>query len=554
MRRLLIIAVVATLTACARPPERAADTQPVPQATFEGAGPDATPPTEPARPSAPPPTQPAVIEVDVIVVGDGLGAVGAAVQAGRRGHNVVLLSSFDYVGGQAGAAGVTSFDDASGPARDLLRESGLYAELLAAVREHYARLGRSVSACYFSNINTFCPEPHVVRSVLDMMLTAAGVRTVVDRVVGVTFDDERRVSGVETDSGDRFRGLVIDATEFGDLIPLAGAAHGIGDGGDGPCVQDMTHAVIVSWYPEVPAGLAVPEDAKNVVAQTVGASTVEMWLDDFRSLVAPDGQSEFTGWSDLTFPIDPTLATWYRGMPDSRRFDSDSERPEITVTGINLPNDVPVPAAAVRGGTARDDALRMATLKSYLYMWYDRWELGRVNWAVASHLGYQDALRLVWLDEIPDEIERHMPPGYYVREARRLTGPQVMLGADIVERGVDVYPDSVLIGGDRSDDDHGECGITDSVINPRLGPYDAPLWVFIPADVDGFLVGVARNGNVDRSVASSIRMHAPELLGGQAVGMLAALSVEQGVQPRQVAIGEVRAALAGAGVVIDVPG
>jgi len=496
-------------------------------------------------------TAPAATSVDVIVAGDGLGAVGAAVQAGRRGHKVVLFSPLGYVGGQAGSAGVTSFDDASGPARDMFRTSGLYAELFTAITQHYDDLGLSTSTCYFSDINTFCPEPHVVREHLEAMLSDAGVEVTVDRVADVTFTDDGGVNGVLTASGHAYRGLVIDGTEFGDLIPLAEAAYGIGNEGAGACVQDMTHAVVMAWYPDVPAELEVPSDANELIAATAGAETVREWLADFRAMVAPGGQAEFIGWGELTYPIDSSLAVWYRGMPDSRVPDPD--RPAISVSGINFPNDTAVPAAAVEGGPARLDAFREATLKTYLYMWYDRWELGRDQWAVATHLGFAGTERQVWLDEIPDEIERHMPPGYYIREGRRLTGADPMAGADIVERGIDVYPDSVLIGGDRSDDDHGSCGITDSVLNPTLGPYDAPLRVFIPDDVDGFLVAIARNGNVDRSVASSIRMHAPELLGGQAVGMLAALAVEAGFEPREIPVATVRTALIDQGAVIDVP-
>ncbi|MGH8957308.1 MAG: FAD-dependent oxidoreductase, partial [Acidimicrobiia bacterium] len=61
---------------------------------------------------SPAPT-PTVASYDVVVVGDGLGGASAAIAAGRLGANVALLSPIGYLGGQAGAAGVSTMDEGS---------------------------------------------------------------------------------------------------------------------------------------------------------------------------------------------------------------------------------------------------------------------------------------------------------------------------------------------------------------------------------------------------------------------------------------------------------
>jgi hypothetical protein len=502
--------------------------------------------TLPADPS------PGVVEADVVVAGDGLGGVGAAVQAGRRGHRVTLLSPLGYVGGQATAAGVTSMDEASGRARTLLRRSGLYRELSERVTARSG--GRGQALCYFGATDTFCPAPDVMRDVLRAMLREAGVE-VVRATPHRLLRAADRVVGVEDTGGGRYYGRVVDATEFGDLLAQTGTDIHIGNFGTGACVQDLTHSVVMAWYPDgPPQERTVPADAIDVVMRAVGPVTVRSWLDEFRSLVSHDGHDRFERWARLAFPLSPELADRYRGMDDGRADVRDAPgAPEVTVSAINLANDVPVPRAAVEGAAARLATFRLATLKSYLYMWYDRWELGRSDWGVASHLGYDEAQRHLWLDEIPDAIERHMPPEYYIREARRLGGPGRLEGHQIRTRGIDRFDDSVMLGGSRSDADHGECRVRDSELNPDHGAYDVPLSVFVPHDVPGLLVGVARNGNVDRAVSASIRMHPPELLGGQAVGMLVSLAIEAGVDSRDVPVEAVRTALAAVGATIDVP-
>ena len=56
-------------------------------------------------------TAPGQTAYDVIVVGDGMGGATAATIAARLGADTLLLSPIGYLGGQAGAAGVSTMDE-----------------------------------------------------------------------------------------------------------------------------------------------------------------------------------------------------------------------------------------------------------------------------------------------------------------------------------------------------------------------------------------------------------------------------------------------------------
>ena len=90
----------------------------------------------------------------MIVVGDGMGGATAATVAARLGADTLLLSPIGYLGGQAGAAGVSTMDE--GGNRYVLRRSGVYKELVNYVQFKYG-IG-NVGDCYFID-DPLCPEP-----------------------------------------------------------------------------------------------------------------------------------------------------------------------------------------------------------------------------------------------------------------------------------------------------------------------------------------------------------------------------------------------------------
>lgn len=497
-------------------------------------------PPAPVGPSFPPRT-----EFDVIVVGDGLGASTAATVAARLGADTLLLSPTGYLGGQAGAAGVSTMDE--GGNRYVLRRSGVYGELVDYVNFKYG-LGRT-GQCYFFP-DPICPEPNTVDEFFRVILGRAGVQIAPLSVVSEVIQDGQRVTGVVADGVEYQAQVVIDGTEFSDLYPMVeGLEYAVGS--PEGCVQDTTWVAIRSWYPQGPPSTLVP--AREAMAQIyeIYGDESDRWLDSFRSMVVSNS-SRPEGSGPSIFPWDIATETAYRALADGRRdLELIPESPAITKTAVNFANDSSLSAAAVEDPVVREKELRRALHITYAYLWYLRWELGLTNWGVANDMGYSSAQRLFWDDLVPDELEVNLPPIPYVREGRRMVAVYNLGPADLADdvREFHRFDDAVMLGGYFTDFH----GCPSSEDGSDYGLFEVPLGVFIPAEVDGFLPGIARAAGVSRVAAAAMRTQPEEIWGGEVAGTLAGLAAREGIQPREVSVDVVQDQLRRSGLVFFLP-
>src|SRR2546421_468029 len=179
------------------------------------------------------------IRVDVLVVGGSLGGVAAAIRAGEMGATVALIEESDWIGGQLTSQGVCTPDE------NRWVESGgctaSYEQLRNRIRNHYKtgyKLRESGGAqehfnpgnCWVSGLSV---EPKVARAILTDMLAIPNLT--VRLGIKVT-EAERRINtisaiiGRDRDGSEtRFTApYILDATELGDLLPMAGIDHVIG--------------------------------------------------------------------------------------------------------------------------------------------------------------------------------------------------------------------------------------------------------------------------------------------------------------------------------------
>jgi hypothetical protein len=182
---------------------------------------------------------------DVLVVGGGLGGVAAATASSRMGQRVVLAEEFDWLGGQLTTQAVPP-DEHPWIERTGANES--YRQLRRVIRDRYRLRPLVPSAaadphlnpgqCWVSAIGC---EPAEAAAAIDDLLAeplAAGslriLRRHVARAVEVEGDRVRAVELVDVRSGDQVTvtaAYVLDATEEGDLLPLAGCEYAVGADG-----------------------------------------------------------------------------------------------------------------------------------------------------------------------------------------------------------------------------------------------------------------------------------------------------------------------------------
>ena len=497
--------------------------------------------TEPATTTV---AQPGQTEYDVIVVGDGLGGATAATIATRLGADTLLLSPIGYLGGQAGAAGVSTMDE--GGNRYVLRRAGLYKELVTFAQFKYG-IG-NVGDCYFID-DPICPEPLAIDEFFRTTLDPSQIVPVT--AIGGVLQEGTRVTGVIADGIEYTAAVVIDATEFSDLYPLVeGLDYEVGD--PAGCVQDTTWLAIRSWYPggSAPTPLVPPQDAMEQLYAVYGTEA-DRWLDRFRGKVVgnttrPEGTGPFV------LPWDIDTETAYRALADRRQdIAALPEAPGITRTGVNYANDSALSLAAIEDPTVRAQEFRKALHITYAFLWYLRWELGVTDWGVSNDMQFARGARLLWDDLVPDDIENHLPPYPYVREGRRLVATYNLGAADLTDsvREHHRFDDAVMLGGYFTDF-HG-CPPTDEVSG--YGLFEVPIGVFIPAQIDGFLPGMARAAGVSRVGSAAMRTQPEEMWGGQVAGTIAALAVASDILPREVPTAAVQNQLRESGLIFFLP-
>lgn len=504
-------------------------------------------------------------EYDIVVAGAGTGGVSAAIQAARLGSRVALLEETDWVGGQMGAAAVSTMDEGA----NLTPPSGLYREFLNRMGALYASRGKSVGTCYWDNAS-HCYEPSAIRSVLTRMIAEAhgpGLNGQLgqidlfleDRAIQV-LSSGNTVTGVVTLKGRTLRSKVlIDATEYGDVLPLTPARYRsgrfLGSGSQHSCTQDLTYVMIIKKYPG-----GVP----TLLWMSSPPPEYDKWAPRLRTEWQMDGNPR-----TLDLPVNFPNHNAYRGLPDSSNpYDYVSTQFEqITRTALNWFNDYPT-GTEIFDRSRRQHVLCQAKLKTLANLYYLQHELHQYQWSVANDEGFDTLFNRNQnsCSEIPAEfkaIEANMPPAPYIRESNRLVGDYTLNGADIRREhqgapslfgftdaiAVGDYPDDLHNCSSSQDFDPAIENIDNRPPGFRFGPFQVPLRSLIPEKVDG-LLAAEKNISESRLANGATRLQPITMLTGQAAGALAALSVEQGIASRAVPAGQLQRVLLDAGSIL----
>lgn len=503
-------------------------------------------------------------DYDVVIIGGGVGGFAAAVQAARLGQSVLILEETGYLGGQNNP--VPNMDGTQIPGSG----TGIYAEFIARVQTAYG--SRPISTCYW-NSKSRCFEPKVGRQVMQDMLSEAGVTYELRTPVASVTKDGNRVTGVITGDGRTIRaGVVIDATEYADVIPMTGARYRVGNALSGEpitetaCVQDITYAIPIRDYKTVmPVELKLTEKPPGYDAVVA----------NFKTFVAKPG------YNNGNFPFSFEWHNLYRGVPDSLGVPYSALTGVSTKTMVNLANDYPgfsvitdssgkrigkdfngiLSANYIEDRSLRRTETCQARLSSLNFLYYVQQELGYGTWSVANDEFILSADELAMCHDIVpstfDSIVQHFPPLPYVREGRRIVPVKTLTGQDILRvQLTSKYPNlyrqqasnpSSLGIGDYGNDLH-NCS-DDKYLELELdrgqadfttgGLFQVPMEVMIPETVDGFLVA-GKSIGTSRVVNGSTRLQPIEMLIGQAVGTIASLAIKNDIEPRAVSAFDVQ--------------
>ena len=500
---------------------------------------------------------------DIIIAGGGTGGISAAIQASRMGTSVLVVEPSTWIGGQATAAGVSTMDDMS------RQKSGIYLEFINRIKNYYDMRGKSMGTCYWDSRVSVAFEPHVGQEAFVAMINEARRKGTLDFLMHSEITSVQKnkntVTGVTIKTGESSTRtynckILIDATEYGDILPLAKTQYRLGNTvskfiNDEAMIQDITWVAILHKY----AG-GVPSYLKP--SQPLPG--YELAKRNYESYVTKEGFNFRNTYPVLT-PVNFMTHNAYRGIPDSSNpynYDADKDnRAYITKTSVNWGNDYPgtyawtngkrgLPVAYLENKNLRLQIEREALIKTLNFIYYIQNELGE-DWSVADD-EYKNRILPEAAKNLPrewQEIVRRMPVIPYVRESRRIIAKHTLTSQELLKNSLSYrdgqtsheFSDAIAIGGYILDL-HGAATDADmewefeeransAVVNRPRGPFQVPMGILIPADTDG-LIAAEKNLSMSRLAGGALRLQPITMMTGQAAGALAAMCVRDNKQPK----------------------
>ncbi len=485
----------------------------------------------------------------LLIAGAGMGGIAAALSGARRGLDVCLLEETDWVGGQATAGGVPALDE--NKFIEIAGGTRSYYDFRERIRRHY-RENRALKpefaafrafnpgACY---VSALCFEPAAGVSALEAMLreqprVRTFLRTQVMRV-GIEGADIASVWAYQWQQQRvlRFRPrFVLDATEMGDLLPLAGVPYVVGSEAKAEtgephaapepnpaCVQSFTYPFIVEHRPGERHAIPKPPD-------------YEKWRDtqpfSFQLNYAPEygwrGAFTYSMFGDdppIPNNMSPRPFFAWRRLLAARHF---AQGAPHDVALINWPRQ-DYHSESLLDRTPEDAArvLQQAKQVSLAFLYWLQHDVPRDG---GQGTGYPELRMRPDLMDTADGFSKYP----YIRESRRIrargrvveqdivaeyqTGPRARHFADAVGVGfymVDIHP----------------CGAHERGRMMMPKPFQIPMSVLQPAGGPRNFLPAAKNIGVTHLTNGAFRLHPVEWNVGEVAATIAALHLAGGASP-----------------------
>lgn len=507
-----------------------------------------------------------IVECRILIAGGGLGGVSAALSAATSGQSaevykadnrrdICLTEETDWLGGQMTAQGVSALDE--NPLVETSGSSRSYQNLRQSIRMRYKKNHKlddtssqdpwlNPGDCWVSWL-AFEPQqglkelenllaPHVRDGSISVFLRhkPVYVKTVKEQN-GDTVDakEQLKVTAVgmvdlETRKCVEFRPLIcLDATELGELLPLAGLDYRTGaESGDTTGephapqeakpdnVQDFVYPFVVEYCPDETHLISKPP-----------------YYDDF----AKSGKFSFQGYPMFECKLSGDENDWlidklpfweYRRLIASRKFLDDSNRRDLAMINWDS-NDLRGENIIDKPPLKQIERLRLAKALSLGFLYWLQTEAPRDD----GSSGYPELkLRKDILGTL-DGLSKFP----YIRESRRIIPIKPIVEQDIVEAfnpaaRARIVTDSVGIG-HYPVDIHGYQDVPG--VAQRTRPFQIPLSALLPKDSNN-LLPACKNIGTTHITNGAFRLHPIEWSIGEAQGMLAVTALNEGISFRTI--------------------
>lgn len=485
---------------------------------------------------------------DVLIVGGGTAGVAAALACGRNGATAVVLEETDWIGGQLTAQGVSALDEHE--YMEYFGGTASYYRLRDGIRDRYRMRYPRVAEMKRLNpgrswVTDLAFEPQVAIDVLEEMIlrspaasrpeTQLRMKAVSAEMVG---DRVLAVVAVHLDSGTYTRyvpRIVIDATEFGDLVRLCGIDHIVG--AEARATTGERHAQPEVACPQCVQSVTFPAALRLTRGGTPRSTLPETpKYGHFRDtqpyslrihVTGGEIYSEDSGWLDYDlFERMPKTkgSLWtYRRLVDHELLGPPAQ---TDVSIINWPgNDYRDRSLLTDNEEELATAVQEAKWASLGFVHWLQTEAARVVASDRDRPGIELAPEVY---QTSDGLSKHP----YVRESRRIVPMRRIVEEDVSAEtqagpaAAAAMRDSVGIGWYPIDIHaayQAEVGVS-----LRTLPFQIPLSALVPAEAVNF-IAAAKNIGTTHVTNGCYRLHPVEWNIGEAAGTAAAIAARRGV-------------------------
>ncbi len=501
---------------------------------------------------------------DVLVVGGGLGGVGAALALAESGRKVILTEEYEWLGGQLTSQAVPldehSWIEHFGCTnryrrlRDSLRlyYKNNYPLTLAAQADPYLNPGNGL-------VSKICVEPKVAAATIESMLApyeSSGRLLVLKPSVPVaaTMDGDRIASVTVKSkiSGETFvirSEYVLDATELGDVLPIVEAEYVTGfeaqsDTGEpsAPLEAQPNNQQAFSWCFAIDhiegENFVIPEPEDYSYWRT---KQPNYWGAPMLSLTGPDPRTLETLTRTFTpNPADDVLRDadqakdpgdrelWkFRRIIDRSNFLPGTYQSDIVLVNWPMIDYLDGPLVGCEQAE-RQQHERAARRQSLSMLYWLQTEAPRPD----GGQGFPGLRLRSDITQGPDGLA--MAP--YIRESRRLKTVATVTENDLsISLAGDAAPyvvsDSVGVGMYRIDLHPSTGG--DNYLDVPSRPFEIPLGLLIPQRISN-LLAAGKNIGSTHITNGAFRLHPTEWNIGESAGMLAHYCLDNDLSPHDV--------------------
>lgn len=461
---------------------------------------------------------------DILIIGGTTSGTAAAIQAARRGIQVILVSEFEWLGGMLTSAGVAAPDGNELQAW----QTGIWGQFLKELER--CQPGGLDNAW----VSFFTYEPRIGAEIFERWVTELpNLQWIRNQIPRSVQRSGNQITGVTTDQYQITAKITIDATELGDLLPLADIPYRWGwDSYD--FNEPSAPTELQDWmkrYPiQVPTWVVVLKDyGEGQTAPAIDGPT-NFDLTQFEQAWENYGGEKFLNYGRL--PGDRFMINW-------------------PIHG----NDY---------GEGVDRLIQSEDARIAYGLEAQRHSLAFAYW-IQQKLGMRYGLATDVFPPLPDRLHPSLALHPYHRESRRIIGLTTVREQDLLPQGqrtaslpftisgmgcdrVEQVCTAIAIGNYANDHHYPSGDIPLAPKSIKWGgrwtgtPFTIPYTSLIPEQIDGFLA-CEKNISVTHMANGATRLQPLVLNLGQATGMAAALCIEQACQPRNLPVRSLQTAL-----------